>query len=82
VGETGGRLSIRINNHRYFCTINKPDAPVSLHAQSHNTNFDLYFLDAIIHTLPTRTSTSTRRLWEGAFIHGLSENMNPGLNLQ
>jgi len=50
--ETGGPLNIRVNNHRHFCTINKPDAPVSLHIESHNTNLDLSFLATIIHILP------------------------------
>jgi len=51
VGKTGGALNIRINNYRHFCTFNKPDTPVSLHTESHNTNFDLSFLVAIIHIL-------------------------------
>jgi len=55
-------LNLRINNYCHFCTINKPDAPVSLHNESYNTNFDLPFLVAIIHILPPMTSTSTRRL--------------------
>jgi len=48
VGETGFALNIRINNHDHFCTINKRDAPISLHTESHNTNFDLSFLVPII----------------------------------
>jgi len=82
VGETSCALNIRINNHRHFCTINKPDAPVSFHTESHNTNFDLSFLVAIILNLPPTTDTSTRRVWENAFIHGLSAKIKPGLNLQ
>jgi len=81
VGETSCALNIRINNHRHFCTINKPDAPVSLHP-SPKTNFDLSLLVAIIHILPPTTSTYTRCLWENAFIHGLSAKIKPGLNLQ
>jgi len=34
VGETGCALNFRINNHRHFCNINKPDASVSLHTES------------------------------------------------
>jgi len=82
VGERSCALNIRINNHRHFCTINKLDSPVSLHTDSHNTNFDLSFLVAIIHILPPTTSTSTCRLWENAFNHGLSAKIKPGLNLQ
>jgi len=67
MGETGTALHIHINNHLYFCSINKPDAPVSVHTETHKTNFDLSFLVAIIHILPPTTSISTRRLWEDAF---------------
>jgi len=82
VRKTGCALNIRINNHCDFCTINKPGSPVSLHTESHNTNFDLSFLVAIIHVLLPMTSISTRHLWEGTFIHSLSAKINPGLNLQ
>jgi len=73
---------MNINNHRHFCTINKLDFPVSLYTESHNTNFDQSFLLAIMHILLPTTSSSTRRLWEGAFIRGLSANIKPDLNLQ
>jgi len=81
LGETGRSLNVRINNHCHFCTINKPDASVSLHTESHNTNFDLSFLVAIIHILPPTTSTSPHRLWKWAFIHCLSSKLYPGLSL-
>jgi len=74
VRETGCALNLRINNHRYFSTINKPDARVSLHTESHNTNFVLSFLVAIIDVLPPTTNTSTRRLWEGFYSWFQSEN--------
>jgi len=79
VGKTGDALNLRINNRRHFCTINKPDTPVSLHTESHNTNFDLSFMIVIIHVLPPTTSTSTCCLWEGAF---LSAEMKSAHNLQ
>jgi len=60
--------NLRINNHRHFRTIKKPDAPVSLHTESHYTNFDVSLLLAIIHILAPRISSLTRRLWEGAII--------------
>jgi len=72
VGQTDWALNFRINNHRHFRSIKKPNASFSLHTESHNTNFDIFFLVVIIHILPRTTSTSTRPLWEGAFIHGLS----------
>jgi len=59
VAETGCALDLRINNHRHFCTINKPVPPVSLHTESHNTNFDLSFLVTVINILPVRPTQST-----------------------
>jgi len=83
VGETGCALNIRINNHRHsvLSTNRMPQSPYTP-SESHNTNFDLSFLFAIIHILPLTTSTSIRRLWESAFIHDLNSKMYSDLSLQ
>jgi len=36
-------------------TINKPDAPISLHTESHNTNFDAFILGLIAKIKPGLT---------------------------